>query len=190
MLKTLAHPNVVRYFQTDLSADGRGVDIVLEFVPGGSIRQLLDKYHAFDERLVKIYSRQMLEGLKYLHLNGIIHRDLKCANVLVDNNGVIKLSDFGASKKIISNFDKESLIDNEMIAKTFIGSPYWMAPEVIKKTGHGKPADIWSLGCCVIEMLTSKPPWSEHGKDAKTIMKTIITQEKPPKYPENISPEC
>jgi serine/threonine protein kinase len=61
-----------------------------------------------------------------------------------------------------------------MVSKTFIGSPYWIAPEVIKKTGHGKPADIWSLGCCVIEMLTSKPPWSEYGKDAKTIMKTII----------------
>jgi len=63
MLKTLTHPNIVRYFQTDLSPDGRGVDIILEFVPGGSIRQLLDKYHAFDERLVKIYTRQMLEGL-------------------------------------------------------------------------------------------------------------------------------
>lgn len=50
-----------------------------------------------------------------------------------------------------------------------------MAPEVIKKTGHGKPADIWSIGCCVIEMLTSKPPWSEHGRDAKVIMKTIIS---------------
>ena len=58
-----------------------------------------------------------------------------------------------------------------------------MAPEVIKKTGHGKPADIWSIGCCVIEMLTSKPPWSEHGRDGKVIMKTIISQERPPKYP-------
>lgn len=101
MLKTLTHPNIVRYYQTELNADGRSVDIILEFVPGGSIRQLLDKYHAFDERLVKIYTRQMLEGLRYLHANGIIHRDLKCANVLVDNLGVIKLSDFGASKKII-----------------------------------------------------------------------------------------
>ena len=117
----------------------------------------------------------MLEGLKYLHINGIIHRDLKCANVLVDNLGVIKLSDFGASKRIISNFDKDgSLLDNKSVNKTFIGSPYWMAPEVIRKIGHGKPADIWSLGCCVIEMISSKPPWSEFGKDAKIIMKTII----------------
>jgi len=93
--------------------------------------------------------------------------------------GVIKLSDFGASKKIISNFDNDNItggnvMDNQAIAKTFIGSPYWMAPEVIMKIGHGKPADIWSLGCCVIEMLTSKAPWSEHGKDAKVIMRTIV----------------
>lgn len=81
------------------------MDILLEFVPGGSIRQLLDKFLSFDERLVKLYTRQMLDGLQYLHDKGIVHRDLKCANVLVDNMGVIKLSDFGASKKIIQNFD-------------------------------------------------------------------------------------
>lgn len=152
------------------------MDIVLEFVPGGSIRQLLDKFHAFDERLVKIYTRQMLEGLRYLHANGVIHRDLKCANVLVDNLGIVKLSDFGASKKIISNYadGDGSVFENECVSKTFIGSPYWIAPEVIRKTGHGKPADIWSLGCCVLEMLTSKPPWSEYGTEAKTIMRTII----------------
>jgi serine/threonine protein kinase len=65
-----------------------------------------------------------------------------------------------------------------------------MAPEVIKKSGHGKPADIWSVGCCVIEMLTSKPPWSEYGRDAKSIMKLIVSSECPPKYPPNISNEC
>jgi mitogen-activated protein kinase kinase kinase len=101
MLRTLSHPNIVKYFGSDISEDDQGVDIILEFVPGGSIRQLLDKFQAFEERLVKIYTRQMLEGLKYLHDNDIIHRDLKCANVLVDNMGIIKLSDFGASKKII-----------------------------------------------------------------------------------------
>jgi serine/threonine protein kinase len=166
------------------------VDILLEFVPGGSIRQLLDKFLAFDERLVKLYTRQMLDGLQYLHEKGIIHRDLKCANVLVDNMGVIKLSDFGASKKIIQNFDQYGSVVEEQLSKSVIGSPYWMAPEIVKKIGHGKPADIWSLGCCVIEMLTSQPPWIEYGKDAKTIMNIIKTHGKPPKYPDNISNEC
>ena len=187
MLKGLHHPNIVKYYYTDMSEDGKGVDIFLEFVPGGSIRQLLDKYQAFDERLVKVYTRQMLEGLKYLHENGIIHRDLKCANVLVDNMGIIKLSDFGASKRII---DEKSNGKGELENRSIIGSPYWMAPEVIRKTGYGKPADIWSLGCCVLEMLTAKPPWSDRGKDAKTIMDIISASGKPPKYPSNISQEC
>lgn len=189
MLKNLDHPNIVRYFYTDISDDRKGVDIILEFVPGGSIKSLLDKYEAFDERLVKIYTRQMLEGLKYLHSNDIFHRDLKCANVLVDNNGIIKLSDFGASKKIVQDYELD-LTDEALLCKSVKGSPYWMAPEVIKRTGHGKPADIWSLGCCVIEMLTSKPPWHEHGKDAKTIMKVIKNSNGPPSYPKNISKEC
>ena len=74
----------------------------------------------------------MLEGLKYLHSNGIIHRDLKCANVLVDNMGVIKLSDFGASKRIISTFDEEgNIADDKTLCKSVKGSPYWMAPEVV-----------------------------------------------------------
>ena len=65
-----------------------------------------------------------------------------------------------------------------------------MAPEIMQKIGHGKPADLWSLGCCVIEMLTSKPPWIEYGKDSKTIMNVIKNTKTPPKYPENISKEC
>jgi mitogen-activated protein kinase kinase kinase 5 len=65
-----------------------------------------------------------------------------------------------------------------------------MAPEVVKKLGYGKPADIWSIGCCVIEMLTSKPPWIEHGKDAKTIMSVIKNTMVPPIIPENASADC
>ena len=65
-----------------------------------------------------------------------------------------------------------------------------MSPEVIKKSGHGSPADIWSLGCCVLEMLTSKPPWSEHGRDPKVIMEVIRNTKTHPPYPDNITDEC
>lgn len=74
--------------------------------------------------------------------------------------------------------------------KSVIGSPYWMASEVIRGTGHGSPADIWGLGCCVYEMLTSRPPWSEFGKDSKKIMDIISNAATPPPYPKDISKEC
>jgi serine/threonine protein kinase len=76
------------------------------------------------------------------------------------------------------------------MSKSIIGSPYWMAPEVINKSGHDQAADIWSFGCCVIEMLTTKPPWIEYGKDPRRIMNTIKNTNQPPKYPEGISQEC
>ena len=73
--------------------------------------------------------------------------------------------------------DEYGVTCGEHFTKSVIGSPYWMAPEVINKTGHCMPADIWSLGCCVIEMLSSLPPWIEYGKDPKTIMKVIATSD-------------
>ena len=102
----------------------------------------------------------MLEGLAYLHQKDIVHRDLKCADILVDNKGTIKLSDFGASKIIV----EEELTNPQsfMYATTSqVSSSSWMAPEVLNKQILGKPSDIWSIGCCVVEMLNSKPPWSE-----------------------------
>lgn len=129
----------------------------------------------------------MLEGLTYLHGKGIIHRDLKCANVLVDNKGTIKLSDFGASKQLVEDNMTQT---TGFGARSFVGSPYWIAPEVIKRTGHGKPADIWSLGCCVVEMLTSKPPWSEFGNDAAVVFDKIANTDCTPSIPDNVSKEC
>ncbi|KAK9933401.1 hypothetical protein M0R45_020599 [Rubus argutus] len=83
-----------------------------------------------------------------------MHRDIKGANILVDNKGCIKLADFGASKKVV----ELATING---AKSMKGTPYWMAPEVILQTGHSFSADIWSVGCTVIEMATGKPPWSQ-----------------------------
>ena len=110
--------------------------------------------------------------MDYLHSRGIVHRDLKCANVLVNNDATIKLSDFGASKRL-SIRDEE---DYEK-SKSLIGSPYWMAPEVILRQGHGSAADIWSLGCVMLEMLTGKPPWSQPGgkKNVEEILTNIAT---------------
>ncbi|KAJ4833779.1 hypothetical protein Tsubulata_012655 [Turnera subulata] len=152
LLKNLSHPNIVRYLGTGREDDS--LNILLEFVPGGSISSLLGKFGSFPESVIRMYTKQLLLGLEYLHQNGIMHRDIKGANILVDNKGCIKLADFGASKKVV----ELATING---AKSMKGTPYWMAPEVILQTGHSFSADIWSVGCTVIEMATGKPPWSQ-----------------------------
>lgn len=136
---------------------------------GGSIATLLSRYEKFPENVIRSYAKEILEGLEYLHAHNVIHRDIKGANVLVDGNGVCKLADFGGAKKICSN----------ALLNSFKGSPYWMAPEVIKQSGYGRyvllfvvsfarnrQADIWSFGCTIIEMATGKPPWGELANQA------------------------
>jgi serine/threonine protein kinase len=100
LLKQLSHRNIVHYVHTEINSDLSAVDIIMEYVPGGSIRSLLNRFGRFTENMVKRYTHQILEGLAYLHENGIIHRDIKGANLLVDNDGTIKLTDFGASKRL------------------------------------------------------------------------------------------
>jgi len=141
-------------------------------VPGGSVTALLRNYGAFEEPLVKNFVRQILEGLNYLHERDIIHRDIKGANILVDNKGGIKISDFGISKKVD---DSESfhfwgftisttpdlLTGNRVNRPSLQGSVFWMAPEVVKQSAHTQKADIWSVGCLVVEMLTGEHPWAQ-----------------------------
>ncbi|GAB2266545.1 Mitogen-activated protein kinase kinase kinase npk1 [Dionaea muscipula] len=98
LLKNLSHPNIVRYLGT--AREEEALNILLEFVPGGSISSLLGNFGSFPESVIRMYTKQLLLGLEYLHKNGIMHRDIKGANILVDNKGCIKLADFGASKKL------------------------------------------------------------------------------------------
>ncbi|KAG0465275.1 hypothetical protein HPP92_019439 [Vanilla planifolia] len=119
LLKNLTHPNIVRYLGTAREEDT--LNILLEFVPGGSISSLLGKFGSFPEPVIKMYTKQLLQGLEYLHKNGIIHRDIKGANILVDNKGCIKLADFGASKQVVK-------LATMTAAKSMKGTPYWMAP--------------------------------------------------------------
>jgi serine/threonine protein kinase len=156
------------------------LNILLEFVPRGSIASLLGKFGSFAELVIRMYTKQLLQGLEYLHNNGIMHHDIKGANILVDNKGCIKLADFGASKKVV-----------EMVtitgAKSMKGTPYWMAPEVIRQTRHSLPADIWSIGCTVIEMETRKPPWSQQFQEVAVLFHIETTKSHPP-IPDHLSP--
>ncbi|KAK2969449.1 hypothetical protein RJ640_011346, partial [Escallonia rubra] len=180
LLKNLWHPNIVRYLGT--AREEESLNILLEFVPGGSISSLLGKFGSFPESVIRMYTKQLLLGLEYLHKNGIMHRDIKGANILVDNKGCIKLADFGASKKVVE-------LATMTGAKSMKGTPYWMAPEVILQTGHSFSADIWSVGCTIIEMATGKPPWSQQYQEVAALFHIGTTKSHPP-IPEHLSAEA
>ncbi|KAF8197458.1 ste11-like protein [Pholiota molesta] len=135
LLKNLQHENIVQYLYS--SIDDEYLNIFLEYVPGGSVTALLRNYGAFEEPLVKNFVRQILQGLDYLHERDIIHRDIKGANILVDNKGGIKISDFGISKKTLNGQPHQSAIAARL--RILDG------PEVVKQTGHTRKADIWSM---------------------------------------------
>jgi len=179
VLKTLSHPNIVQYLGTERTEEH--LNIFLEFTPGGSIANKIEQFGSLPEDTIKVYSKQILIGLDYLHKKRIMHRDIKGANILTDSNGIVKLADFGASKKIVDL----ATIGSEF--NSIKGTPYWMAPEVITQKGHGRSADIWSLGCVVIEMATGKPPWSDCGTQLVAMMR-IASSTDPPAIPEILSP--
>ncbi|KAG6874181.1 hypothetical protein C0995_003727 [Termitomyces sp. Mi166 len=181
LLKNLQHANIVQYLYS--SIDDEYLNIFLEYVPGGSVTALLRNYGAFEEPLVKNFVRQILEGLNYLHERDIIHRDIKGANILVDNKGGIKISDFGISKKVDDNL----LTGNRVNRPSLQGSVFWMAPEVVKQSAHTQKADIWSVGCLLVEMLTGEHPWAQ-----LTQMQAIfkIGSSAKPTIPSDISAEA
>ncbi|XP_065877919.1 mitogen-activated protein kinase kinase kinase 3-like isoform X2 [Euphorbia lathyris] len=176
LLKNLSHQNIVKYLGTVREDDS--LNVLLELVPGGSISSILGKLGPFHESVIRRYTKQLLLGLEYLHKNEIMHRDIKGANILVDNEGCIKLADFGASKKVA-----------EQCAKSFKGTICWMAPEVILQTGHSFSADIWSVGCTVIEMATGNPPWSQQYQEEMAVVHHIGKTKSHPHIPEHLSSE-
>ncbi|KAI5459946.1 kinase-like domain-containing protein [Mariannaea sp. PMI_226] len=158
LLRDLRHPNIVQYL--GCSSSSEYLNIFLEYVPGGSVQTMLNSYGALPEPLVRSFVRQILTGLSYLHNRDIIHRDIKGANILVDNKGTIKISDFGISKKL----EATNLLNganNNKHRPSLQGSVFWMAPEVVKQTSYTRKADIWSLGCLVVEMMTGSHPFPD-----------------------------
>eukprot|EP00471_Norrisiella_sphaerica_P009267 CAMPEP_0184498358 /NCGR_PEP_ID=MMETSP0113_2-20130426/38731_1 /TAXON_ID=91329 /ORGANISM="Norrisiella sphaerica, Strain BC52" /LENGTH=638 /DNA_ID=CAMNT_0026885825 /DNA_START=74 /DNA_END=1990 /DNA_ORIENTATION=- len=180
MLRQLKHPNIVRYIGT--ARGHNSLLVYMEYVPGGSIAKLLKRFGRFSERVVRAYTRQILEGVECLHRHGIMHRDIKGANILVDKNGECKVSDFGAARSLRQIRYSDG-------PPSLRGTPYWMAPEVIKQTGHGRQADIWSVGCTVLEMLTGKPPWSKFETISAALYHIAHTDDMPD-VPSDFSPSA
>jgi len=178
VLQDLDNDRIVKYY--GCCEDNLQLSIFMEYMPGGSIKDELRAYGPITEGVARKYTSQILEGLVYLHSYHYVHRDIKGANVLRDSSGNVKLGDFGAAKRL------QTLVINSN--QTLIGTPYWMCPEVIEGNGYGRRADIWSLGCTVVEMLTTKPPW--YNLEPMAALFKIATDKTKPNLPDHISMEC
>ena len=176
ILRQLNHTNIIKYFQIDYNEELNSVDILMEYIPSGSMNDLLSKYKGLSESAVSNYTRQLLEGIQYLHTNQILHRDLKSANILITEEGVLKITDFGCSRQFDDN--------TTGVSQSFKGSPYWMAPELVMRLGHKFPADIWALGCLVIEMISGKPPWSNYSNNSRQVLQMIAKKGSLPDLPQ------
>lgn len=170
VLQRLQHPYFVRLhyaFQTATK-----LYLVLEYAKGGELFYHLSQVGRFKEARARFYAGEVVCAIEYLHSQNIIYRDLKPENLLLDTEGHIKLTDFGLSKEAIPD---------DRSAFSFCGTPEYLAPEIVRRSGHGKSADWWSLGALLYELLTGVPPF--YGGDRDTLFDTILHKEiRFPKY--------
>jgi serine/threonine protein kinase len=173
LMAGLNDPHIVRYI--DNKEKGGFLYIVMEYLETGSLASLVKRYKLTEDMISK-YISQVLEGLKYLHGEGIIHRDIKGDNVLLTKKSEIKLADFGVAQAL------DNIEENDIA-----GTPNWMAPEVISLAGAQYTSDIWSVGCVIIELVTGKPPY--HDIPKMGAMYKIVMDDHPP-IPVGLTSSC
>ncbi|XP_037940797.1 mitogen-activated protein kinase kinase kinase kinase 5 isoform X2 [Teleopsis dalmanni] len=150
MMRDCRHPNIIAYYGSYLRRDQ--LWICMEYCGGGSLQDIYQVTGPLTEQQIAYMCRETLKGLEYLHSRGKMHRDIKGANILLTENGDVKLADFGVSAQITATINKR---------KSFIGTPYWMAPEVAaveRKGGYNQLCDIWACGITAIELAELQPP--------------------------------
>ncbi|KAG8718522.1 Suppressor of Sensor Kinase (SLN1) [Ceratobasidium sp. 395] len=201
VMELLHHPNVVEYYGIEVHRDK--VYIFEEYCSGGSLADSLSSGRIEDETVTQVYTMQLLEGLEYLHKMGVVHRDIKPDNLLLDHTGMIKFADFGAAKVLARNhrsiqhgsrsrtstWNRPSATRQDK-QNSLTGTPMYMAPEIINNESVGRHGamDIWSIGCVILECCTGRKPW--HNLDNEWAIMFHIGQAKaspPLPSPEQLS---
>ncbi|KAL4617631.1 mitogen-activated protein kinase kinase kinase 1 isoform X1 [Arapaima gigas] len=183
MMGHLNHPNIIRMLGA--TCEKNNYNLYVEWMAGGSVSHLLNKYGAFKEAVIINYTEQLLRGLAYLHENQIIHRDIKGANLLIDSTGQrLRIADFGAAARLASKGTGAGEFQGQLL-----GTIAFMAPEVLRGQQYGRSCDVWSVGCAIIEMACGKPPWNaeKHSNHLALIFK-IASATTAPAIPPHLSP--
>ena len=168
ILASLNHPNIIGYKDAFYDENSRTLNIIMEYADEGDIshkiQENLKRRLRFEESTIWEWIIQLLKGLKYLHDNKIMHRDLKCANIFLMKNGLLKIGDLNVSKIVKNN--------GHALARTQTGTPFYLAPEIWKDLPYDYKCDIWSVGCIIYELCTSRPPF--RGTSLKELGRNVL----------------
>ncbi|XP_057298796.1 mitogen-activated protein kinase kinase kinase 1-like isoform X2 [Hydractinia symbiolongicarpus] len=183
LMHRLKHPHIVACLGA--TQHNGHYNLFLELMAGGSISSLLSRFGAFRETVVLSYTKQIIQAVAYLHQNHTLHRDLKGANILVDSTGqIVKLSDFGTAARLMAHGTGTKEFCGQLL-----GTIPFMSPEVLRGEHYGRKCDIWSVGCCIIEMASATLPWGAQQMDNHlALMFKIASASSAPLIPARLGP--